>query len=121
MHRLTLTATALASLTLLAAPKSSHPLSGEARVLAQSAAGTLILRNVRWERVVVEARIGTSTDCAANAAIGTRTLLLNQSWAFVADGIICWRREQVPSDRSRAWTSWSQARAPAATRRQVQL
>lgn len=85
-----------------------------------AAPGMLLLRNTKWERVVVEARVGGSVDCQTNPTVGTQTLLLRQSWAFAVTENVCWRRERIPGDSTSGWTSWSQARVGMA-RREINL
>jgi hypothetical protein len=87
----------------------------------QTPAGTLVLRNVQWDSVRVEARLGPAADCEANPVVGVRTLRRAQRWAFVSGQVVCWRRERVPGDATRGWTDWEQVRVPAATRREVEL
>jgi len=88
---------------------------------AQAPAGTLVLRNAQWDVVRVEARVGPSANCEANEPVGTRTLNQGQRWAFVADAVVCWRRERVPGDAEQGWTRWEPVRVPATTRREVEL
>ena len=89
----------------------------------QNATPALILRNVRWETVQVEARLGPATDCAANPSVGTRTLRRGQRWAFVdrPGAIVCWRRERVPGEAAQGWTDWTHAAMPDIARREVEL
>jgi hypothetical protein len=88
---------------------------------AQSAGGTLIISNARFDQVQVEVRLGSSSDCAANPSVGTRTLTRNQRWAIVSARVVCWRREAVPGNQAAGWTDWTSARASAPTRREVTL
>lgn len=90
-------------------------------VAGQDPAGTLVLRNVRWDRVRIDARLGSSADCGANPSVGVRTLRRDRGWAFVSGKVVCWRREVVPGDSTQGWTDWEQVRVPAATRREVEL
>ena len=90
-------------------------------VAAQTTGGTLILRNGRFDRVQVEVRLGSSSECAANESVGTRTLTRDQGWAIVSQRVVCWRREAVPGDATAGWTDWSTTRVTAATRREVAL
>jgi hypothetical protein len=81
----------------------------------------LVLRNAQWDAVRVEVRIGASTDCAANASVGTRTVRRRQTWTIVTAQPICWRREQVPGDAARGWTAWSRTQVAANTGQEVDL
>ncbi len=87
----------------------------------QPPAGTLILANSRWDQVRVEVRIGPSTNCAANAVVGTRTIKRGQGWTIVSRNVVCWRREQVPGNAAKGWTGWLHARVPNATVQKASL
>jgi hypothetical protein len=89
--------------------------------LAQTPAGTLVLRNAQWDSVRVDARLGSEDACEANPSVGARTLRRGQRWAFVSGRVVCWRRERVPGDARHGWTDWERLRVPAAARREVEL
>jgi len=88
---------------------------------SQSAAGTLILTNARFDRVQVEVRLGSSANCAASKSSATHTLRRGQQWAVASARVICWRREAVPGNPSRGWGAWTTAQVAAASTREVDL
>ncbi|MBI4421501.1 MAG: hypothetical protein HY560_11810 [Gemmatimonadetes bacterium] len=102
----------LIALTLLASPTT---------LVRPAAAGTLILKNSRFEAVQVELRMGPSTDCAANPKVGTRTLKRDQTWTVVSSDVVCWRRELVPGDVAQGWTAWNRVQPTTGTKQEVEL
>jgi hypothetical protein len=88
---------------------------------SQTLGGTLILRNARREGVRVELRMGASSDCTANAVVGTRTLRGHQAWTVVSTDVVCWRREVLPGAAVPTWTEWRGLRVAAGARQEVEL
>jgi hypothetical protein len=75
--------------------------------------GRLILRNITWESVRVDVRIGKDTNCEMNASAGERVLRRGRVWAISSSLPICWRRELAPGGRAtRAWTPWTRRIVP---------
>ena len=85
---------------------------------SQSPGGTVVIANDRFDRVQVEVRLGSSSNCGAHTSTAVRTLLRGQRWAVVSARVICWRREAVPGDAARGWAAWTTAQLAAA---QVEL
>lgn len=70
--------------------------------------GRLIIRNVAWDSVRVEVRIGGATDCESNSLVGVHAIQRGRSWAISTDKRICWRREESPGGRPTGmWTGWA--------------
>jgi hypothetical protein len=88
------------------------------RAFRTDSAGTLVLRNARWDSVRVEVRVGATADCDQQPAGATRSLQLGSTWAVAARAgqEVCWRREATPTEPTGAWTSWT---ARQLTARQV--
>jgi hypothetical protein len=80
------------------------PLPASPATLAESS--QLSLRNLRWDAVRVEVRLGTAGDCDLNELAGVRTLQKGQTWAVVSDVPVCWRREATPGALGALWTPW---------------
>ena len=97
------------------------PAGGPRGPAATADGGTLVLRNARWDRVQVEARLGAATDCAANRALGTRALRRGQAWTFVTRTPVCWRRERVPGDVTQGWEEWTRVQVADGAKREVDL
>jgi hypothetical protein len=76
--------------------------------------GTLVIRNVMFDSVRVEIRIGPSDTCEMNPQVGVRKLRKGRAWAVKSDRGVCWRRELSPgSSATNAWTEWSRRVVPA--------
>lgn len=69
--------------------------------------GTLNLRNPNFANMNVEVRIGANSDCAQNAAFGTRQLQRGAAWTITANQDVCWRRDANPDAPNGQWTSWN--------------
>ena len=86
------------------AAKTKSPAPAET---AATGAGTMNLRNPTYDSVTVEVRLGASTDCAANAAFGTRQLRKGDTWTITTDQAVCWRRDANPAAPTGAWSAWN--------------
>jgi hypothetical protein len=70
--------------------------------------GQLVLRNVAWESVRIDVRIGKASNCEMNSPVGEKALRKGRVWAISSDLPICWRRELAPNGRaSGGWTPWT--------------
>ena len=75
--------------------------------------GTLVIRNVMFDSVRIEIRIGPSSDCEMNPQVGVRKLRKGRAWAVKSDAGVCWRREQSPgSSATNSWTAWTRRVVP---------
>ena len=116
-HSRSLTAVAAVSLTCTSAAFAART-TESGRIVHESAPssaerGKLVIRNVAWDSVRVEVRIGGATDCELNSLVGVHSILRGRSWAISTDKRICWRRERSPGGRPTAiWTGWSQRKLP---------
>lgn len=86
-----------------ATPKTKTP----APVDTSAGTGTMNLRNPSYDSVTVEVRLGASTDCAQNAAFGTRQLRKGDTWTITTTEAVCWRRDANPAAPTGAFTSWN--------------
>ena len=76
--------------------------------------GTLVIRNIMWESVRIEVRIGPSANCEMNPLVGVRSLRKGRAWAVKSERGVCWRRERAPGSSARnAWTDWSRRVVPS--------
>ena len=76
--------------------------------------GTMIIKNVMFDSVRIELRIGSSSNCEMNPLVAVRSLRKGRSWAIKADRGVCWRRERSQgSSANNAWTDWSRRVVPA--------
>lgn len=87
---------------------------GPSLSMSQNRPGRVVLRNVLWDSVRVEVRVGESLDCDRNALVGVKTLLRGRAWAVTTDQAVCWRRSLAPNEPRSAWTAWTRRRIPAA-------
>ena len=76
--------------------------------------GTLIIRNIMFDSVRIELRIGPSNNCEMNPLVGVRKLRKGRAWAVKSARGVCWRRESSPGHSgTNAWTEWSRRVVPA--------
>ena len=76
--------------------------------------GALMIKNVVFDSVRIEIRVGPSTNCETNSLVGVRTLRRGRTWAVRSDRGVCWRREQSPgSSATNAWTNWTRRVVPS--------
>jgi hypothetical protein len=101
-------ATPLVRVAGAASPRPQSNASGAPPGVAASALhGPLIIRNVAWDSVRVEVRVGTASDCEQNMLVGVRTLRRGRSWGIWSPMPICWRREHTPGPRfTGIWDKW---------------
>ena len=98
----------------LALMSNAQPAEGQGRGQSRPEPGTLIIRNVAFDSVRIEVRIGASNNCEMNPMVGVRKLRKGRAWAVKADRGVCWRRELSPgSSAKNAWTDWSRRVVPA--------
>ena len=86
------------------AAKTKTPAPAET---AATGSGTMHLRNPTYDSVTVEVRLGASTNCAENAAFGTRQLRKGDTWTITTTEAVCWRRDANPNAPTGAFTSWN--------------
>jgi hypothetical protein len=80
------------------------------------APGRLEIKNVTWNQVRIEVRVGGSTNCEQNPVVATKVLRKGRTWSISGTRWICWRRELAPGQLSvNAWTDWSKRMVPART------
>jgi hypothetical protein len=83
---------------------SGPPQGGQQRI----APGKLVIRNIAWDSVRVEVRVGGAQDCELNPSLGVHQLRRGRSWAIASVHAICWRRERSPGGRlTGMWTGWT--------------
>lgn len=93
---------------------------GPSLSLPQNRPGRVVLRNVLWDSVRVEVRVGGSLDCDRNVLVGVKSLARGRAWAVTTDQTVCWRRDLVPNQPTGGWTAWVRRRiAPAQQVREV--
>jgi hypothetical protein len=106
----------LRPVALCAALLLAAPLPGQQRDPQSANQGRLIIRNIAWDVVRIEVRIGRSTDCEQNPAVGVRALKRGRSWSIASARNICFRREQSPGRATPiAWTPWMRKTVPKGT------
>jgi len=103
-----------AIISALALVSTMRTAQGQGRGQSRPEPGTLIIRNVMFDSVRVEVRIGPSNNCEMNPMVGVRKLRKGRAWGVKSDRGVCWRRELSPgSSASNAWTDWSRRVVPA--------
>lgn len=108
----------LVPLAILTASAAASPVvaergRGTSPRVVQQAGGRLVLRNLAWDSVRVEVRVGNSANCEMNAMAGERILRRGRVWAISAAQPICWRRERSPGHGAvEAWTPWARRAIP---------
>lgn len=75
--------------------------------------GVLALHNTTWDRLLVEVRLGQSTECDLYPSLAQRALRRGETWVVVAGEMVCWRQEQNPGREPIVWTTWRTGRVPS--------
>jgi len=99
--------------SLLLLPTLTIPAATLTSTGVSSQSGIVALRNANWDVVKVEVRLGASSDCDLYPSVAIRTLKRGESWAIVAAGVVCWRREALPGAQQLVWTTWHASALPA--------
>ena len=73
--------------------------------------GRVVLRNVTWDSVRVEVRVGAAPACDDNSLLGVAMLTRGRAWAIAASDAVCWRREFTPGHMDGLWTAWTRRTA----------
>ena len=73
--------------------------------------GRVVLRNITWDSVRVEVRVGDAPTCDDSSLLGVATLERGHAWGIAASDAVCWRRELTPGHMEGLWTAWTRRTA----------